>query len=103
MGWPRIRMLGFLMARRKRRSSFVALLKTGVDAGNDDVDLGEHFVFEVERAVGEDVDFDSGKDADSAFDLLSTSWMCWMCSRARLSSRPLIMARFLEWSVMAMY
>ncbi len=45
------------------------LLETGVDAGDDDVHLGEHFVVEVEGAVGEDVDFDAGEDADAAFHL----------------------------------
>ena len=34
---------------------------------------------------------------------LPASRMRAMCSTARLSSRPLAKARFLEWSVMAMY
>ena len=49
---------------------FAALLEAGVDAGDDDVHLGEDFVVEVERAVGEDVDLNAGEDADAAFHLL---------------------------------
>jgi hypothetical protein len=48
---------------------FAALLKAGVNAGDDDVHLGEDFVVQVERAVGEDVDLDAGEDADAAFHL----------------------------------
>src|SRR5271155_2044456 len=40
------------------------LVEGGVDAGDDDVHLGEGLVGEVEGAVGEDVDFDSGEDSD---------------------------------------
>ena len=47
-----------------------ALLEAAVDAGDDDVHLCEHFVVEIERAVGEDVDFNAGEDADAAFHLL---------------------------------
>jgi hypothetical protein len=35
-----------------------------VDAGDDDVHLGEGGVVEVEVAVGEDVDFDAREDAE---------------------------------------
>ncbi len=45
---------------------FDGLVEAGVDAGDDDVHLGEGGVVEVERAVGEDVDFDAGEDADGA-------------------------------------
>jgi hypothetical protein len=45
---------------------FDGLVEVGVDAGDDDVHLGEGGVVEVERAVGEDVDLDAGKDADAA-------------------------------------
>ena len=48
---------------------FDGLVEVGVDAGDDDVHLGEGGVVEVERAVGEDVDFDAGEDADTAFHL----------------------------------
>ena len=48
---------------------FAALLKAGVDAGDHHVHLGQHFVVQVERAVGEDVDLDAGEDADAAFHL----------------------------------
>ena len=43
------------------------LVEAGVDAGDDDVHLGEGGVVEVEGAVGEDVDFDAGEDADASF------------------------------------
>ena len=43
------------------------LIEAGVDAGDDDVHLGEGGVVEVEWAVGEDVDFDAGEDADFSF------------------------------------
>jgi len=46
---------------------FCGLIEVGVDAGYDDVHLGEGGVVEVEGAVGEDVDFDAGEDADFAF------------------------------------
>ena len=46
---------------------FGGLVEVGVDAGYDDVHLGEGGVVEVEGAVGEDVDFDAGEDADAAF------------------------------------
>ena len=44
----------------------------GMDAGDDDVHLGEHGVGEIERAIGEDIHFDAGEDAD-AVELLSGS------------------------------
>ena len=37
----------------------------GVDAGDYEVHLFEDGVGEIERAVGENVDFDSGEDADA--------------------------------------
>ena len=46
------------------------LIEVGVDAGDDDVHLGKHGVGEIERAVGEDIHFDAGEDAD-AIELLS--------------------------------
>ena len=49
---------------------FAALLKAGVNAGDHHVHLGQHFVVEVERAVGQDIDFDAGEDADAALHLL---------------------------------
>ena len=48
---------------------FDGLVEVGVDAGDDDVHLGEGGVFEVEGAVGEDVDFDAWEDADLSFHL----------------------------------
>ena len=36
----------------------------GVDAGDDDVEAGEHVVAVVEQAVLEDVDLDAGEDAE---------------------------------------
>ena len=41
------------------------LIEVGVDAGYEDVHLGEGGVVEVEDAVGEDVDFDAGEDAEA--------------------------------------
>ncbi len=82
---------------------FDGLVEEGVDAGDDDVHLGEGGVVEVEGAVGEDVDFDAGEDADVALPFRRRLRGCaLMWARARLSSRPLVMARFLVWSVMAM-
>jgi len=46
------------------------LVEVGVDAGYDDVHLGEGGVVEVEGAVGENIDFDAGEDADLSFELL---------------------------------
>ena len=43
---------------------FDGLVEVGVDAGDDDVHLGEGGVVEIEGAVGEDVDLDAGEDAD---------------------------------------
>ena len=43
---------------------FDGLVEEGVDAGYDDVHLGQGFVFEVEGAVGEDVDLDAGEDTE---------------------------------------
>ena len=40
----------------------------GVGGGDDPIELGEKFVFVVEAAIGEDVDFAAGEDED-AFDL----------------------------------
>jgi hypothetical protein len=37
------------------------LVEAGVDAGYDDVELGEGAVVEVELALGEDVDLDAGE------------------------------------------
>ncbi len=37
------------------------LVEAAVDAGDDDVHLGEGAVVEVELAFGEDVDFDAGR------------------------------------------
>ncbi len=48
---------------------FDGLVEVGVDAGDDDVHLGEGGVVEVEGAVGEDVDLDAGEDADPSFHL----------------------------------
>src|ERR1700722_9971929 len=42
------------------------LSEEGVDAGDDDIHLGEGGVFEVEGAVAENVDLDAGEDADAA-------------------------------------
>ncbi len=49
---------------------FATLVKARVDAGDDHVHLGEDFVVEVERAIGQNVDLDAGEDADAAFHLL---------------------------------
>ena len=54
-------------AQDARCHLLAGLVKAGVNAGDDDVELGEHFIIEVEGAVGEDVDFDAGEDADAAF------------------------------------
>ena len=43
---------------------FCGLVEVGVDAGYDNVHLGQGGVVEVEGAVGEDVDFDAGEDAE---------------------------------------
>ncbi len=40
------------------------LVEAGVDAGDDDVELGEGVVFEVHLAVEEDVAFDAGEEAE---------------------------------------
>jgi hypothetical protein len=71
-------------------------------AGDDHIHLGEHVVGKIEVAVGEDVDFNSGEDGDASIFLLA-SRMRLNVATARASSRPLAKARFLEWSVMAMY
>ena len=42
------------------------LVEAGVDAGDDDVELGERFVGQVELAFSEDVDFDAGEDVNAA-------------------------------------
>ena len=39
-------------------------------AGNHHIQLSQHLIGEVERPVGEDVDFDPGKDADPALHFL---------------------------------
>ena len=66
-----IEVLGFSMALSRRSVIFAGILiEDGVHAGDDDVHLGEHVVGEIEIAVGEDVDFDAGKDRD-AVDLLA--------------------------------
>ena len=57
-------------AQHARRHLFAALLEARVDAGDDHIHLRQHFVVEVERAVGQDVDLDAGEDADAAFHLL---------------------------------
>jgi len=46
---------------------FDGLVEEGVNAGDDDVHLGERGVIEIERAVGEDVDLDAGEDTDFPF------------------------------------
>src|SRR6266849_5816767 len=43
---------------------FDGLVEVAVDAGDHDVHLGEGGVVEVEGAVGEDVDFNAGEDAE---------------------------------------
>ena len=45
------------------------LIEYGMHAGDDYIHLGEHIVGQIEIAVGEDVDFDAGKDRN-ALDLL---------------------------------
>ena len=84
-------------------SSLRGTAPTCVNAGDDDIHSGRHFVVQVERAIGKDVDLDAGKDADPPLQLLVDFADGAMCSSARASSRPLIMARFFEWSVIAMY
>ena len=42
----------------------------GVDGGDDHVELRKHFVVQIERAVFQDVDFDSRQQADSGHALL---------------------------------
>ncbi len=59
------------MARRHAGGHlFAALLEARVHAGDDDVHLRQHFVVQVESAVGQNVDLDAGEDADAAFHLL---------------------------------
>ena len=41
------------------------LVEVRVHAGDDQIHLFEHGVGEIERAVGKNVDFDSGEDSDS--------------------------------------
>ena len=41
------------------------LVEVGVDAGDYQIHLFEHGIGKIERAIGEDVDFDSGEDADA--------------------------------------
>ncbi len=108
-GWPRMRTWGFSRARRTRAViSSIGLVEARVHAGHDDVHLREGGVLEVDRAIQQDVHLDAGQDADAAAVLglrargrprgCGATW-----ASARASSRPLVMARFLEWSVMAMY
>src|SRR5208283_5320432 len=49
------------------RHLLAGLGEMGMNAGDDHVHLGEHLVVEVESAVGENVDFNAGEDADTAF------------------------------------
>ena len=97
-------MLGFSIAFSRRSVISAAfLVEVRVHAGDDNIHLLEHAVGEIERAVGQDVDFDAGENRDAVRTCLPASRMRWMCSTARLSSSPLAKARFFEWSVMAMY
>ena len=62
------------------------LIEDGVHAGDDDIHLREHVVGEIEVAVGQDIDFDAGKDRD-AFDLAFRRRGCAGCARRRACHR----------------
>ena len=67
---------------------FEGLVEEGVDAGDDDVHLGEGFVGEVELAVVEDVDFDSREYPDFSFHFgSSTSVGSRRCGPGRVCRR----------------
>ena len=56
----------FDRAQHARRHLLAALLEARVHAGDHHVHLREHFVVQVERAVGENVHLDAGEDANAA-------------------------------------
>ena len=78
-----------------------------MDAGNHNVHLGERRVFEIERAIAQNVHLDPGstriRPPNSARSSASTSRMLRTCASARASSSPFVIARFFEWSVIAIY
>ena len=43
-----------------------ALVEAGMDTGDHDIHLRQHFVVKIEGAVGKNVDLDAGEDADAA-------------------------------------
>jgi len=63
-GWPRIGRRGSRSVEDAGGDLGVGLVEAGVDAGDDDIELRQGGVFEVERAVEEDVDLAAGEDAE---------------------------------------
>src|SRR6185437_4493237 len=57
-----VRVLG--RAKDARGDLLGGLVESGVDAGNDDIELRERVVFEVQSAVEQDIDLDTCKDAE---------------------------------------
>ena len=54
-------------AQHAGRHLFAALIEARVHAGDHDVQLRQHFVVKVERAVAQDIDLDPGEYADFSF------------------------------------
>ena len=56
---------GLLIARMMRsRHLRFGQSESGMDRGDDVIELGQDFVVEIERAVAEDVAFDAGKESE---------------------------------------
>ena len=78
------------------------LLEARVHGGQHHVQLGQHLVGEVERAVGQDVALAAGQDADAEARLQRADGRA-ICARSSSTSRPPAIVVEREWSDTMMY
>ena len=67
-------------------------IENGMDGSDHKVELRQNFVLKIERAIAQDVAFDSGEDAE-AIELLLSSPIAATCSCNRIEIEPVRLNR----------